>query len=304
MVTNNDGKIETDIYYKPTDSKQYLLFNSCHPRHTRTSIPFSLARRLRTIISNESTVKKRMDELKTFLEKQNYPQNIIKTGIEKAMQLETDSLRTVTEKENDNVIPFISTYNPKNPEIFCSIKQNLPILQQDHQMNEIFSNYRFIKSKRQPKNLKKLLTKAKFDETYSTPKVTKCQRPNCGLCQHLIEGSTFTFNCGVIFNITVSMTCEVKNVIYVIQCRGCKKEYIGETGDFLRKRVTIHNQQIRDPNTRMIQVSGHIDTCAHTINPKYYIFPFYKMHIENSIIRKTKELYFIRKFKPQLNSNA
>ncbi len=57
-----------------------------------------------------------------------------------------------------------------------------------------------------------------------------------------------------------------------------KKEYIGETGDFLRKRVTVHNQQIRDPNTRMIQVSGHIDTCAHTINPKYYVFPFYKMH--------------------------
>ncbi len=95
------------------------------------------------------------------------------------MQLETDSLKDsnqVTEKENENVIPFISTYNPKNPEIFCSIKQNLPILQQDHQMNEIFSNYRFIKSKRQPKNLKRLLTKAKFDEIYSNSKSNKVSK--------------------------------------------------------------------------------------------------------------------------------
>ena len=33
LVKNRDGKIETDIYYKDTDSKQYLLFYLCHPRH-------------------------------------------------------------------------------------------------------------------------------------------------------------------------------------------------------------------------------------------------------------------------------
>ena len=35
MVRNKEGKIETDIFYKETDSKQYLLFSSCHPRHTK-----------------------------------------------------------------------------------------------------------------------------------------------------------------------------------------------------------------------------------------------------------------------------
>ena len=34
FVKNEKGHIETDIYYKETDSKQYLLFSSCHPRHT------------------------------------------------------------------------------------------------------------------------------------------------------------------------------------------------------------------------------------------------------------------------------
>ncbi|CAC5379815.1 Toll-like receptor 4 [Mytilus coruscus] len=36
LIIKNGTNIETDIFYKPTDSKQYLLFTSCHPKHTRT----------------------------------------------------------------------------------------------------------------------------------------------------------------------------------------------------------------------------------------------------------------------------
>ena len=31
LLKNEKGHIETDIHYKETDSKQYLLFSSCHP---------------------------------------------------------------------------------------------------------------------------------------------------------------------------------------------------------------------------------------------------------------------------------
>ena len=33
LVKKEGSKLERDIYYKPTDSKQYLLFNSCNPKH-------------------------------------------------------------------------------------------------------------------------------------------------------------------------------------------------------------------------------------------------------------------------------
>ena len=68
------------------------------------------------------------------------------------------------------------------------------------------------------------------------------------------------------FEVHEDMTCEVKNDICVMECRGCGEEYIGETGNFLRKRVTIHNQQIRDPSTRMLRDSGHIDECASQLS--------------------------------------
>ena len=106
------------------------------------------------------------------------------------------------------------------------------------------------------------------------------------------------------FKVHEDMTCEVINVIYVMKCRGCGEEYIGETGNFLPKRDTIHNQQIRDPRTRMLRFSGHIDECASHLNPKYYIFPFYKMYIENTTLRRAKKQLFINSLKPKLNGLA
>ena len=41
-------------------------------------------------------------------------------------------------------------------------------------MKELYSKYKFIKSKRQPKNLKKLLTKIRFDSIPIDPEVKKC----------------------------------------------------------------------------------------------------------------------------------
>ena len=100
------------------------------------------------------------------------------------------------------------------------------------------------------------------------------------------------------------MSCNVSNVIYAMKCRGCGEEYIGETGGLLRRRVTVHNQQIRDPRTRMLKVSEHIDICANTLTPKYHIFPFYKMYSESTSLRRTKERYFINTLKPKLNRAA
>ena len=67
----------------------------------------------------------------------------------------------------------------------------------------------------------------------------------------------------------------------IMKCSGCGEESIGQTGNYLRKRESVHNQQIRDPKTKMLYVSRHIDTCAHQSISKYTIFPFYKMHSDS-----------------------
>ena len=49
----NNGKIETDLFCKPTDKHQSLLHSSSHPYHTKRSVPYSQALRLRRICSTD-----------------------------------------------------------------------------------------------------------------------------------------------------------------------------------------------------------------------------------------------------------
>ena len=50
-VIKQQNNIITDIYHKPTDTKNYLLFSSHHPRHIKINLPYNLALRLVTIVS-------------------------------------------------------------------------------------------------------------------------------------------------------------------------------------------------------------------------------------------------------------
>ena len=182
-------------------------------------------------------------------------------------------------------IPYVTTFKPYNP-----IKS---ILHSNNELHEVFKNKVFLKSKRQPPNLKRLLTKAKFTKYIDNGcqcQVKKCKEPRCGLCKFITEGSSTYFKDKVL----------AKNVIYVIQCRGCNEQYIGETVN-LRNRVTLHNQHIKHAELRKIPVSQHIAECSDP-DPKYFIFPFYQMKTESFIKRKEMEKYFIRTLSPKLNS--
>ena len=52
------------------------------------------------------------------------------------------------------------------------------------------------------------------------------------------------------------MRCEISHLCYEVL--RVPKEYIGETGDYLRYRVIVHRQQSRDTLTRKFFVNGHI----------------------------------------------
>lgn len=303
MVIKIKDKIDTDIYYKPTDSKQYLLFNSCHPKHTRFNIPYNLARRICTIVTDAKTRNQRLEELVLFLKRRNYPTKLIMNGIQKAKMIDIAELRRIQPKSEKKVIPYVSTFNPRNNEAYDIIHRNIPILSNDNRMRNVLNKSQIIKSKRQPKSLKKLITSAKLPKAPEICTVKKCGRSNCGNCLYLIEGTDFTFKSGTVFRVKNSMTCASSNVIYVITCRGCNQEYIGQTSLTIRKRMTIHRQQIRDPTTRMIPLSGHIDTCAANLIPNFLVFPLYQFSTETTQQqRENKEQLFIQKYRPILNA--
>ena len=102
--------------------------------------------------------------MKSFLEQRLYPSGLIKAGIRKAYEEKQEDLRQSKQQTSQNIIPFTTTFNPRNPDIFTIIKPNMAILQNDDKMKNVLQKNPIIKSHRQPKNLKKLITRAKFEE--------------------------------------------------------------------------------------------------------------------------------------------
>ena len=109
----------------------------------------------------------------------------------------------------------------------------------------------------------------------------------------------YNFFKGKIFHVKTNMSYDVENVIYVITCNGCGEYYIGQTGDKLRTKRNTQVQQIRDPSIRQIPFSGHLDTCCNS-EPKFKMFPFYKMKTGTVAARLARENHFIKCFKPVL----
>ena len=181
LVKLYDGRISTDIYFKSTDTHLYLNFKSCHPKHTKVNIPFCLASRVVTIVSDKSQQRDRLDQIKSFLRKHNYPETLIENGIDRAIK-KGPITGGGKPKNKENVIPLVTTFNPCNTNVLPFIRGCEKVLQKSDRMKDILNKSSIINSKRQPKNLKRILTSSKFDYISSETKVSKGGDKRCKTC--------------------------------------------------------------------------------------------------------------------------
>ena len=73
-----NGRLETDIFYKETNSHDYLNYFIHHPEHTKQNIPYNLAKPIIVFVSDEEKMNERLSELKTWLLSCSYPLTIIR----------------------------------------------------------------------------------------------------------------------------------------------------------------------------------------------------------------------------------
>ena len=80
------------------------------------------------------------------------------------------------------MLPFITTFNPNNPNIYSTLKSSVNCLRNNNVSG--FHNIKLIQSKRQSPNLKKPLTKAEFGEVLSVTFNSSDKRCEC--CNYLL----------------------------------------------------------------------------------------------------------------------
>ena len=103
---------------------------------------------------------------------------------------------------------------------------------------------------------------------------------------------------------TSNLTSLVKlfNVIYLIQCRLCNLQYIGETKRRLKDRFNEHRRPILNPTGNYIHtaVSEHFLTSNHSDNHMLLI-PIEKLKNGRDSFRKAREAHLTHKAKTNLS---
>ena len=297
LVNKKENKLWMDLYTKPTDSKRYVPFHSCHPRHCLENIPYCLARRICMIVENDEEKQNKLNDLKSTLEKQNYPNGIIEKAIIKASNIPQKNLRKEKVKDNNKILPFITTNNPNNPNIFRTVQTSLEVIKSSKGENSKIIGYNLINSKRQPPSLERLLCKTNYI-TEEKIKVSKCGK-NCVCCPYILECKEIRFkNREMPFKLRSAFNCESSNLLYVIKCKGCNEEYIGQTSRTLKERIVLYRQHINDKDYEQMYVEKHLRTCG---NKEFFICPFFQLKSKETLNREAHEQAFISQLKPSLN---
>ena len=98
IVKIQQGEFVTDLCYKSTDRHQYLHFDSCHASHTKTSIVYSQALRIKRICSRRSDLIVNINKLNDWFRERGYPEEIINKETKPALEFFIGSFNNRSKK--------------------------------------------------------------------------------------------------------------------------------------------------------------------------------------------------------------
>ena len=310
------GKLEIDLYIKPTDSRSYLNFHSAHPNHVFSGIVFPAFLRLRRIINCNTRLEKRIEDLKVCFKSSGYPNSMIDCiatkvrGMKRIIERKKD-LPTSNEKENLMKIRVISTFGndtdliktcekfeyalsktqsfngpPKTLQAaavvaahtinHCPTSQNTP---------KLFSYVKKIGGNLSSKlvRTKELALGKHFGKT------KQCKHRNCKSCEMIASEDKYSFN-GITVR-TAEGTCTSYNIIYLVVCNICNHPYIGRSSRQLNSRIGEHRRNFYQIIDKKVEpkINNETDKCDdfalgahlynHGLRDKHDFTKFFKVSI-------------------------
>ena len=124
--------------------------------------------------------------------------------------------------------PLVITYNPALRSVSSILHKHFNILSSSVRCANVFKAAPFVAFRR-TNNLSKLLVSAKLRNPSQTnqPRGSFLCGSNCLTCKYMTVGlNTYTFHStGETRPINHHIDCNSKNVIYMVQCKRCHKQY-------------------------------------------------------------------------------
>ena len=294
-----DGDLLTDLHVKDTDAHMYLPFSSCHPRHCVRSIPYSQCLRIRRICSDNTVFHQRCEELKAKLVRRGYPTSLVDSAVIRVANTpRSQALIYNPTKKTTERVPFVITHNPSNPPLSRWLKDFMPIMHTSARMTKAVTQPPIV-GERRCGNLRKALMPSRVPRPPTAMTDVGCRRctRKCIVCKsHLQDTLTFaSVVTGEVFHIRDSLSCSSTNIIYLIDCRKCRKQqYVGETGNSLQTRFYNHRSDIRTAKATL--VARHFRSADHGLQDMQCT-AIEQIHVMNTTVRKAREKFWRHKLR-------
>ena len=155
--------------------------------------------------------------------------------------------------DDETIFFLITTFNPNNYQLRDIVLKNWDILKCSSVTKEPIHEKSCFRYRKCP-NLKDILACAKLKpkrDVKPHPKSAKgrrneCKTRNCNHCPMLSHtGRIISTYTGMEYSCKKNVACKSSNLIYCIQCKTCKMQYVGETSTTIMKRMEGHLDQIQ-----------------------------------------------------------
>lgn len=297
VIKDTRGNISTDVYQKPTDTHPYLHWTSAHPPHLKYSIPYSQALRLRRICSSTETLKQRIAEYSNFFVACGYQKSRVLAEMWKVLSITQEESLRARERGTTNRIPLVTTYNPHTKFIAEIANRNWHFLQSKERLARIFQEPPLI-AYRRPKSLRDILvsTELRSKTTRSSNNTIgtcgPCSKPKCSWCSRINKTSTFAgTQDSRVFDIFHTVNCQSTWVIYIIECKICKLQYVGKSETGFNLRLNNHRNHIKK-GVSSCELTEHFlhNTRTHNFDNDAIITIIEQIKQNNMAIERKKEI--------------
>lgn len=253
QVIKEGDRLVTDLYTKPTDTHQYLHSTSCHVYHSKRSIPYSQTLRLNRICSEGKFFDKRCNELEQWLSARGYKDKLVRSQILKARKFSRNELLNRTSNKDgqrQEVLTVNITYHPAYAKLKNILNDIHLLLTPNKEHQKVFPRPPIVGFRR-GKSLKDYLVRAKVPEIKPVEcgSSCRCNGKRCKVCFYIKETDSFQDKSGnKTFKIKHTINCNSKYVVYLLQCKVCRKQYVGSAETSFRLRFNNYSSCNRRHN--------------------------------------------------------
>ena len=287
---DDNNKLSVTTHIKSTNKQAYTHAKSYHPPGTSKGIAIGEAKRYAKTNTHENEYKKMVMRHILQMKVRGYTSKQLLTHILSVKH--SDRFNKNKSSVNHNRPIFITRYSKSAAKFIQIIRRNWHHIQHDPAVGRYFPNYPIMAFTRN-KNLKNYLVRAKIKQDNPQDTETETQIPlaleHSTICDdpkispmfiphdyinycairgcflHKYLNTSLRIQSHITkrsFRVRGKLDCNSKNIIYLIQCKRCNKQYIGQTSTCLRHRIAQHINNKASPNSTVDQ---HFCQSGHTL---------------------------------------